>query len=165
MWNPGTRILLHCIWGKFGEFLADSGARSILGLFNEPVSFFSTVTCIPHASCRPLTPESTRISSNCLQGKLKHVQQVSCMMNFHLTVILIIRQLPINIATINCMLEEFNLSTPQTFSESWQVFLFYMCCWRKIAPSSKVCNIVFKPLLSFDYELTVLFFTCYICLF
>lgn len=34
--------LPHCTWDKFGDILANSGARSI-GLFDELVSFFSTM--------------------------------------------------------------------------------------------------------------------------
>ena len=34
--------LPHCTWDKFGELLAENGARS-LGLFDELMSFFSTM--------------------------------------------------------------------------------------------------------------------------
>jgi hypothetical protein len=35
-------ILPHCTWEKFGEILATNGGR-IYGLFDELVSFFSTM--------------------------------------------------------------------------------------------------------------------------
>lgn len=35
-------FLPHCTWDKFGDILANSGGRSI-GLFDELVSFFSTM--------------------------------------------------------------------------------------------------------------------------
>ncbi len=35
-------ILPHCTWDKFGEILANNGGR-IYGLFDELVSFFSTM--------------------------------------------------------------------------------------------------------------------------
>lgn len=34
--------LPHCTWDKFGDLLANSGGRS-LGLFDEVMSFFSTM--------------------------------------------------------------------------------------------------------------------------
>lgn len=37
-----SMVLLHCTWNKFGEILADGGGRS-LGLFDELMSFFSTM--------------------------------------------------------------------------------------------------------------------------
>ena len=35
-------VLPHCTWDKFGELLAEGGGRS-LGLFDELMSFFSTM--------------------------------------------------------------------------------------------------------------------------
>jgi hypothetical protein len=40
--SPGTMLLPHCTWEKFGDILANNGAR-IYGLFDELVSFFSTM--------------------------------------------------------------------------------------------------------------------------
>jgi hypothetical protein len=37
-----TLILPHCTWDKFGEIMANNGGR-IYGLFDELVSFFSTM--------------------------------------------------------------------------------------------------------------------------
>lgn len=37
-----SMVLPHCTWDKFGELLADGGGRS-LGLFDELMSFFSTM--------------------------------------------------------------------------------------------------------------------------
>ncbi len=39
---PGTMILPHCTWDKFGDILANNGGR-LYGLFDELVSFFSTM--------------------------------------------------------------------------------------------------------------------------
>ena len=39
---PGTMILPHCTCDKFGDILANSGGQ-IYGLFDELVSFFSTM--------------------------------------------------------------------------------------------------------------------------
>lgn len=40
--EPKPMQLPHCTWDKFGDILANSGARCI-GLFDELVSFFSTM--------------------------------------------------------------------------------------------------------------------------
>lgn len=40
--QPKPMILPHCTWDKFGDLLANSGGRS-LGLFDEVMSFFSTM--------------------------------------------------------------------------------------------------------------------------
>lgn len=41
-YQPKPMVLPHCIWDKFGDLLANSGGRS-LGLFDEVMSFFSTM--------------------------------------------------------------------------------------------------------------------------
>jgi hypothetical protein len=40
-------ILPHCTWEKFGEILAINGGR-IYGLFDELISFFSTMNICIH---------------------------------------------------------------------------------------------------------------------
>ena len=40
--QPGTMILPHCTWDKFGDILANNGGH-VYGLFDELVSFFSTM--------------------------------------------------------------------------------------------------------------------------
>ena len=48
-------LLPHYTWDKFGELLANSGGR-ILGLFDELLSFFSTMNM--YSSCRMQVTDS-----------------------------------------------------------------------------------------------------------
>lgn len=74
-------ILPHCTWDKFGELLADSGARS-LGLFDELMSFFSTMNMY---SSHKLQISDTREYQDFLQlftGKAKTRATVTGNANF-----------------------------------------------------------------------------------
>ena len=69
-------VLPHYTWDKFGELLAESGGRS-LGLFNELMSFFSTMICIPRTNYRFPTLESTRNFFSYLLERPKHAKLVN----------------------------------------------------------------------------------------
>ena len=84
-----TMILPHCTWDKFGDLLANGGGRA-LGLFDEIMSFFSTMNMY---SSTKMQISDTREYQDFLQmytGKAK--TRETCMYNSYRSLLLIFKQ-------------------------------------------------------------------------
>lgn len=67
--EPKPMQLPHCTWEKFGDILANSGARCI-GLFDELVSFFLTMNMyFVSINCKLVIQKSTRTFFKCILVK------------------------------------------------------------------------------------------------
>ncbi|CAB4036868.1 Hypothetical predicted protein, partial [Paramuricea clavata] len=81
--SPGTMLLPHCTWEKFGDILANNGGR-IYGLFDELVSFFSTMNMY---SSSKSTVQDNREYQDFLKmftGKAKNRETITGNANFNM---------------------------------------------------------------------------------
>ena len=71
-----SMVLPHCTWDKFGEILADGGGRS-LGLFDELMSFFSTMNKYSSNKIQVSDTRKYQDFLQLLQANQKQEKQVS----------------------------------------------------------------------------------------